>query len=306
MLTSDEVIWGYRYILGRDPESAAVIEGHMRVYRDRRHFRQALLSSAEFARGGLPKASSQKWVASEILNNQRLIWLDLTDDYVSRGCLFDGYEPAETGLLKQYLKPDHVFLDIGANVGWFTLLASTIIGRHGHIHAFEPRRPTVDYLRRSVAANGLEAMVTVHDLALDRAAGAQRLGWAKGTRNPGHSQLTDGSGETLETIAVQAITLDELALGRVDFIKIDVEGAEMRVFEGGIRTIDANRPIILSEIFPEQLQRVSGVGAQGVFSWLANMGYRGSIADHERQGEAITAFPDNWKRELLNVLFLPE
>jgi FkbM family methyltransferase len=305
VLTSDEVIWGYRYVLGRDPESAAVIEGHMRVYRDWRHFRQALLSSAEFARGGLPKPTSEKWIASEILNNQRLIWLDLMDDYVSRGCLLDAYEQAETGLLKQYLKPDHVFLDIGANIGWFTLLASTIIGQQGHIHAFEPRRPTVDYLRRSVAANGLEAMVTVHDLALDRAAGAQRLGWAKGTRNPGHSKLTDGSEETLETIAVQAATLDELALGGVDFIKIDVEGAEMRVFEGAIRTIDTNRPIILSEIFPEQLHRVSGVTAQDVFSWFASRGYRGLIADRERTGEEISAFPGDWKRELLNVIFLP-
>jgi hypothetical protein len=117
--------------------------------------------------------------------------------------------------------------------------------------------------------------------------------------------LTDGSEETLETIAVQAATLDELALGRVDFIKIDVEGAEMRVFEGGVRTIDAKRPIILSEIFPEQLQRVSGLTAQDVFSWFDGRGYRGLIADRERHGEEIKAFPGDWKRELLNVIFLP-
>jgi hypothetical protein len=114
----------------------AVIEGQMRFYRDRRLFREALLSSAEFARGNLPNPKSQKWIASKILDTQRLIWLDLIDDYVSRGCLLDAYEPAETGLLKHYLKPDHVLLDIGANIGWFTLLASTIIGRQGHYSCF--------------------------------------------------------------------------------------------------------------------------------------------------------------------------
>src|SRR5690348_15511421 len=135
----------------------------MHTHEDWRKFRQALLKSAEFSRNSLARPLVPKWVAAEIFGGKRLIWLDLMDDYVSRGCLFDAYESIETELVRKHLKPGQVFLDIGANIGWFTLLASMIVGEEGHVHAFEPRRPTVGYLRRSVSANSLDALVTVHD-----------------------------------------------------------------------------------------------------------------------------------------------
>ncbi len=98
MLTVDEVIWGYRYILGRDPESASVLEQATRSTMDRRKFRQVLLRSQEFVRGGMLPNPPQRWVMAEILGRKRLIWLDLGDDFVSRSCLLDNYEPFESEL----------------------------------------------------------------------------------------------------------------------------------------------------------------------------------------------------------------
>ena len=306
MLTNDEVIWGYRYILGRDPESTAVIDRHMRAQPDWRNFRRALLNSPEFARNRIDRASESKRVATSIFRGERLIWLDLADSFVSRGCLFDAYEPIETALVRQHLTAGDVFLDIGANIGWFSLLASTIIGPSGHVHAFEPRTPTVEYLRRSISMNGLESAITVHDVGLDSGDGEQFLAWVKDTPNPGHSMVTSSATqEGMDSIRIRLMTLDSLKIPRVDFVKIDVEGAEMRVLEGGATTISRNRPIVLSEVYPDQLLRVSGASPSDFFSWFLNHGYRAFVADAVRTGEEIDGFPPDWHKELMNVLFLP-
>lgn len=306
MLTSDEAIWGYRYILGRDPENTAVLDRHVRAYPDWRNFREALLNSSEFARSRIQGSAESKWVATSILGGERLIWLDLADSYVSRGCLFDSYETVETGLVRQHLSAGDIFFDIGANIGWFSLLASTIVGPNGHVHAFEPRTPTVDYLRRSVVMNGLESSVTVHELGLDSVNGEQFLGWVKDTPNPGSSMIMPGASENgLETIPIRLVTMDSLSIPRVNFVKIDVEGAEMRVLEGGTNTLSRERPIVLSEIYPEQLQRVSKASSADYFGWFLNRGYRAFIADAVRTGEEISGFPADWHKELINVIFLP-
>ena len=166
MLTHDEVVWGYRYLLGRDPESAQAIEGHSH-HAGWREFRAALLDSPEFMRVQGTRKLPPKWVAAEVFGGERLLWLDLADSYVSCGCLYNSYEPLETAFVAANLGEGDVFLDIGANIGWFTMLATTLIGEKGQVHAFEPRKPTVDYLRRSVTLNGLDAIVTVYDVGLD-------------------------------------------------------------------------------------------------------------------------------------------
>ena len=178
MLTNEEVIWGYRYILGREPETDAVITATAAAVKDVPTFRGILLKSKEFARLSIQAHSSwfqeSCWVAAPVCNGARLIWIDLSDRFVSLGCLQDGYEIIESWFIKGVLKPHHVFVDIGANVGWYTVLASTIIGGDGHIYAFEPRRPIVDYLERTVALNGLEKMITVFPIGLSNEAKTEK------------------------------------------------------------------------------------------------------------------------------------
>lgn len=182
MITPDAVTWGYRFILGREPESQSVIERHAQV-KDVETFRKNLFNSVEFAQQNLTARLPSRWVAAPVMRGERLIWIDLSDSFVSRGCLFDDYEPAETTFIKAFLKADDVFLDIGANVGWFTLLASTIIGVSGSIHAFEPRATTGNYLERTVKINGLD-QVRVHRYGLSDTEGQAYLTWAKNTANP--------------------------------------------------------------------------------------------------------------------------
>ncbi|HTV31653.1 MAG TPA: FkbM family methyltransferase [Methylocella sp.] len=307
MLTHDEVIWGYRYLLGRVPESAKTIESHAHLYADWRAFRTALLNSAEFRQllHGTRKLTP-KWVAADVFAGKRTMWLDLNDDYVSRGCLNDSYEPLETAFVKANLGQGDIFLDIGANIGWFTLLATTLIGDTGRVHAFEPRKPTVDYLRRSIALNGLNSIVTVHEVGLDLEERDHCLAWEKGTTNPGHSALCEGgAGNEFETMAIHVTALDKIGLAKVDFIKIDVEGAEMNVFLGGAKTITTHRPVILSELYPDQLKCVSHATPNDLFEHFRAMNYRAFIIDTVRCGDEITDFPADWRKELVNVVIIP-
>lgn len=305
MLTSDEVVWGYRYTLGRDPESNLVLDRHKAAHEDWRQFRDRLLASAEFMHAHRGRTLPPKWVATDILQGQRLLWLDLEDAFVSRGCLMDGYEPVESAFVRANLREGDVFLDIGANIGWFTMLASTIVGGSGHIHSFEPRKPTVDYLRRSVQANALSDLISVHDVGLADRNGEWHLAWAKGTSNPGSSCLMeDAGGANLNTIAITLQALDDLAIDKVDFIKIDIEGAEMLAMNGGSQTIARNRPVVMSELHPKQLHLVSRASSADYIGWFKRQGYRVFLLEADRKDE-LDDFPQFLNKELANIVCLP-
>src|ERR1700712_513976 len=98
MLTRDEIIWGYRYLLGREPENAAIIDSHSNLVADVQAFREALLRSDEFARTFV-QFQPPCWVAAPVFAGRRLLWINLADRYVSLGCLQDSYEPIESHFL---------------------------------------------------------------------------------------------------------------------------------------------------------------------------------------------------------------
>jgi len=231
MITRDAVTWGYRLILGREPESESVVDAHASI-KDIETFRKVLFNSIEFARSNLTARLPSRWVAAPVMDGRRLIWVDLSDSFVSRGCLFDNYEPEETRFVRNFLKQGDTFVDIGANIGWFTLVASTMVGDCGTIHAFEPRAITGDYLERSIEINGLHKQVRVHRYGLSDAEGHAYLTWAQNTANPGGSFLSaDASRAGMEYQSVRLQALDHLGLERVDFMKVDVEGQRCASFE---------------------------------------------------------------------------
>lgn len=305
MLTRDEVIWGYRFILGRDPESETVIRQH-RSHEDILQFRRTLMNSTEFGLH-IGRLAESKWVATEILGGRRLIWVDLADRFVSAGCLADDYEPIETRLLSMVLREKSTFVDVGANVGWFTLLASTLVGDKGGIHAFEPRDETRHYLKRSIEINELSHIVTIHEFGLWDGCLSATLVWESGTENPGHSFVANaplGVGYAQQPTGLKS--LDSLALPAVDVIKLDVEGAEIRVLNGARDTIGRCRPAILSEVYPKQLAQVSGASAGDFFALVRALDYRALLADERAPCSELDGFPDNWHKELASVLLMPD
>jgi FkbM family methyltransferase len=152
------------------------------------------------------------------------------------------FETHQLAALRPMVAPGSVVVDAGANIGNHTLFFAKIC-RAAQVHAFEPLRTVFPILERNVVLNGL-ANVACHNVALGAASGRASLAHFA-THNLGASQFRLGEGDDYPMVA-----LDELALDRLDVLKIDVEGSQLAVLEGGRATIDRHRPLIWIEFRP--------------------------------------------------------
>ena len=194
------------------------------------------------------------------------------DAYESEGLVCGvGHELLETGQFAQneldhlaqligLCAPDPVILDIGANIGVHTLFFSELAGPRGRVHAFEAQRIVYQMMMGNLALNSIEN-VHGYGVAVGRAPGTLKLppvdyakpwnfgGMGLVTESPdpqfAHGTPERAAADRNEIIPV--VTLDSLNLGRVDFIKIDVEGMEEDVLRGAARTLDVSRPLIQAE-----------------------------------------------------------
>jgi FkbM family methyltransferase len=169
-------------------------------------------------------------------------------------------------------KGDTVF-DIGANIGTWSLILSHAVGAAGRVFAYEPARATFDALSDNITLNATPNIVASR-CAVSDARGTLRLYHdVDASRNSLGRTRTLNGGDFEE---VPAVTLDalasELAIGALDFIKIDVEGAEPLAFAGGRATIERFTPVILFEVAPTALE---ALGFPYDASWriLADLGY---------------------------------
>jgi FkbM family methyltransferase len=162
--------------------------------------------------------------------------------------VFNEYEPLTRNFFLNSLRPGAVVIDVGAHIGYYTLLAAKAVGPKGRVHAVEPWRETVEVLRRSVYLNDFRN-VEIHALAAGKER-AQRAFHVTGSSDS-HGFYHHPNTATLQTIEVTQTPLDEIIHGRVDFVKIDVEGAEIEVLEGMTRILKNNpRMSLCAEWFP--------------------------------------------------------
>jgi FkbM family methyltransferase len=153
------------------------------------------------------------------------------------GCsLFRGdFESQEIAFLQQTLKPGNIFFDIGANGGFYTVIAAKQVGVTGHVYAFEPGQSELKILRHNIAINHL-TNVTIVECAVGNKSGKAQLAISSdGAMNS--LAKTNHPRQCIEHWqSVEIIKLDDFCqkcgIKKVDFIKIDVEGAEKLVFEG--------------------------------------------------------------------------
>jgi FkbM family methyltransferase len=171
-----------------------------------------------------------------------------------------------------------VFVDVGANDGYYTLFAARRVGSPGKVVAIEPSTRERVHLRRNIARNRLDN-VTVVPIALGACHQVSALRLAHGV-HAGHNTFGSFAHEgvqadNLEQVDVETLDATATALGmdRIDFIKIDVEGAEASVIDGARRVLSTMRPMILLEINDTAL-RAQGSSAEALLSTLrAEFGY---------------------------------
>jgi FkbM family methyltransferase len=151
--------------------------------------------------------------------------------------------------LQQQLKPGMTVFDVGANAGYFSMIAGELVGKSGRIVSLEPDPRVVEVLRRNVGSNGFENASVVQAAAYN-SCGEVSLGCAPATSWSGIYYE-----RPMKRISVRAVTLDslcdQLGLDRVDFVKIDVEGAEVAVLEGMSGVLARQRPQVLLELHGE-------------------------------------------------------
>src|SRR5919198_1164815 len=149
-------------------------------------------------------------------------------------------------ILEGVVRAGDVALDVGARWGTYTALLAKHVGPAGLVHAFEPNRQHARALRTIGQAS---RNVQVHSFALSDEAGAAELHIPvlSGRRSDGRASLARPAG-THWTVGIERRRLDDLRFERIDFIKCDVEGHELRVLRGGEATLRRLRPLLLVEI----------------------------------------------------------
>lgn len=268
-VTRENVISAYRLLLNRDPENEEAIEGHVGAP-DMATLRQIFMSSPEYR---ALNAFLEGWMVAPVFDDSRLLWVNMQDRHVSAHCIAGNYETDNSAIIRTLLRRDSVFLDVGANIGWFTVLASTIIGPEGHIHCFEPQPHIAHRLGRTIALNRLEQLVSFHQKGVWSEPGSMALTGNAESGNQGAGHLAPKGHDASESSIVELITLDSLGLDRCDLIKMDIEGAEPRAMDGAERLLRHARPIILSELNSGQLTAVSGTSGADYIKAMDGRGY---------------------------------
>lgn len=200
-------------------------------------------------------------------------------DWLGRHVYVRGeYEPATAQVFKALLRPGDTFIDVGANAGYFSLLASKCVGPAGRVWSFEPVPVTREELLANLRLNDA-SNVRVFDQALSNAAGTATfsVGPADHRGTSSLRSLDEGSA----TLTVETARLDDLLGGqKVDCLKIDVEGAEQLVLQGMADCLKRDRPDLVLEVTDEYLRPLGG-SAEGLCRALGEAGYRMYRIDHE-------------------------
>ena len=207
--------------------------------------------------------------------------------------------PVLLSLLTEALSEGDVFLDVGANAGYFAIPIATRVGSSGRVVAFEPAADVADQLRAAAREEGVEAWLTVHELAL-----GSEDGYASLRADPEHPadstkrSLFMSGGPTVGEVPVRSFD-GLVASGDVDVsggphaVKIDVEGAEMHVLRGMRRTLERTRPrIVVIETIESHLRR-AGSSVAAVHAFMRDLGY--AALDEARIGRRLE----------LNAVFAP-
>jgi len=302
-LTRDHVVWAYRLLLDRDPESDDVIGPKLAGSRDTRELRHHLLTSAEYQAKNpdFAHTNDPTPVIKELDGGVRL-WVDLSDHVIGLNIVRGTYEREEISFVRNLLRPGDTAVDVGAHIGFFTVQMAAGVGPHGRVIAFEPFDPNADLLERSIAENRFGDRVLFYRAAVGAAPGEATLTFPVESLNSGGAYLlrpgTAALAGNLQK-AVSVVALDAIEMPRpVRFIKMDVEGAEPLVVRGAEQLLRADRPVILSELHPVQLQRASGATPDSFLAEMRALGYRAQTIG----GEPIDRAP---AEALVSVVFVP-
>ena len=195
------------------------------------------------------------------------------------------YESHITEFIRKHLRTGQTFLDLGANIGYFTSLAASIVGEAGRVMSVEPGTSNLKFLLLNKQLNQFDQVDIFPAAASDEK--ALMLYDSSGsngfTTSIGQADTGNDLTRILGSDVVNAITVDDIcsSLDRLDMIKVDIEGAEYRALKGAMQTVRKHRPMIISEFSPPALDSMSNATAEEFLElMLADTDYEISCFTH--------------------------
>ena len=171
------------------------------------------------------------------LNDKNQAMGEIQRDFMLHGT----YEPETSKIVEEVVKEGDVAVDVGASIGLFTMLLAKQVGAKGKVYSIEPTSNQFPYLQENIKLNGYQdRVIAINKAAYDKVAGNESFKINLGQE-----------GE------VEAVVLDDILPEKVDFIKIDVDGAEPHVLKGLIKTIERNPQLkMVIEYYPEYIKNL--------------------------------------------------
>jgi FkbM family methyltransferase len=221
------------------------------------------------------QVGKREYVEKEISSGVKIrLYLD---SQLSRMIFVGGFEENEKQFLTRFLKSGDIFVDIGSNIGFYSLLAANIVGGRGQVYAFEPAPRTFKRLDENIRLNKFEN-VQLFQLGVSSACDLLTMMVSMNGFDAWNSFGQPIKGESFTTEQVDVIKWDDFVsehslMGKVKMIKIDVEGWETNVLLGGQGMFSlANAPVLQIELNGQALKR-AGSSCQELMTLIQNFGY---------------------------------
>jgi len=278
--TAEDIFYCFRLLLGRNPNPEEWTGHSSRVGEDLENVVSSYVTSQEFAARGLLKKTYQEKV--ELVHFPSFSVFASIDDLAVGNHVLIGrsYDPRIAAVLSRRVKPGMAVVDIGANIGYLTMLLGSLVAPAGLVVAIEPNPENIKLLEASRRVNRFD-----HVLVIQAAAGRQagllalNVSYSNGTT----TELPDDLDAIFASRPVPCFALDDLLPKDKHFnlVKIDTEGAELNVLIGLSRTIDRDRPIIVSEFSPGSLPGISRCTGPEFLRFLIAKGYRIGVIEED-------------------------
>ena len=166
--------------------------------------------------------------------------------------IFKIYEPNQTEVVKKYVHEGDTVIDIGAHVGYYTLLMAQLVGENGKVYSFEPDPANFQLLKKNVEINGFENVVLIQKAVSNI---TDKVKLFLGDDDSAINRIYDAKlGDAKESIDVESVTIDEYFKENdelINFIKIDSEGSEVKIINGMKQFLSRNQELVMmTEFFP--------------------------------------------------------
>lgn len=211
------------------------------------------------------------------------------------------YEKESFSFIRSKVKEGDIVLDIGGHIGLYATAFGQLVGKSGRVYSFEPTPSTRSVLSQTVSLNHLENIVSVQPEAIAKERGETTFYISDNLTDNSNSLVDFRDNQTSRGIKVPLISIDDFAttIGHINFIKIDVEGAEYEALLGAKNTLVNHKPTCILALHPKQIQS-NGNSLADIWDVVKQYGYQVLF-----DGAAITKEVFCSKQDLFDVHLLP-